>query len=325
MTALQPARPGPAGRARSGPDPVPGRRRDLPALSARGGARDRTHRGAPAPAAGSGAASGRVRRGLAPAPADSDAGGARPLVPPALRVGADGQPGRGAGQLPGAGARRAGAGQGQSAGRGSAAVRFPAGPAGGGRGRRRTGRLAVCLLLTLNHTALDGPACLRVLATPPSCTAAPPSPRLAAYAIPSARRGRPGPPPARAARRRSARPARVAPATDVRGSRRQRPAARRSAGAAPTGRGRAYTVNDQLLVATCLMIARWNRLHERPPAPHAHHHARRRPAPRRRDAHRQRHPSRGGRLRARRSATPRARPRRSRRACCTAPRNAPAP
>ncbi len=29
----------------------------------------------------------------------------------------------------------------------------------------------------------------------------------------------------------------------------------------------AYTVNDQLLVATCLMVARWNRLHGRPSAP----------------------------------------------------------
>ncbi|MEU9011764.1 condensation protein [Streptomyces sp. NPDC048479] len=122
------------------------------------------------------------------------------------------------------------------------------------------------LLLTLNHTALDGPACLRVLATAAElyCGAAvsPTSP----VRNPVGSTGRPGPPPPGRAGG-PARPARVAPATDARGSAggnglllAELPVPRRPAGAG-------YTVNDQLLVTTCLMIARWNRLHDAPPRP----------------------------------------------------------
>ncbi|MFK4226810.1 condensation protein [Streptomyces sp. NPDC019890] len=120
------------------------------------------------------------------------------------------------------------------------------------------------LLLTLNHTALDGPACLRVLATAAElyggAAVSPTSP----VRNPVGSTG-PGPlPPGRAGG--PARPARVAPATDVRGAGgnglllADLPVPRRPAGAG-------YTVNDQLLVATCLMIARWNRLHDAPPRP----------------------------------------------------------
>jgi hypothetical protein len=121
------------------------------------------------------------------------------------------------------------------------------------------------LLLTLNHTALDGPACLRVLATAAElyggAAVSPTSPVLNPVGAP----GRPvPPPPVRTVG--PARPARVAPATDVRGNSgnglllADLPVPRRPAGAG-------YTVNDQLLVATCLMIARWNRLHDVPPRP----------------------------------------------------------
>ncbi|MGP4002245.1 condensation protein [Streptomyces sp. 8N706] len=131
------------------------------------------------------------------------------------------------------------------------------------------------LLLTINHTALDGPACLRVLAT--------------AAELYGGAANSPAPPPVRAAR-----PARTA--TD----RASAPASAPAAGsgwarpvriaadtpAVATGNGmliaelpvprRAprcpggmppYTVNDQLLVATGLMVARWNLLHGRPTGP----------------------------------------------------------
>ncbi|WP_455361163.1 condensation protein [Streptomyces sp. SYSU K21746] len=124
---------------------------------------------------------------------------------------------------------------------------------------------ACVLLLTLNHTALDGPACLRVLATAAElyggAAASPPPPVRQLAGVP-ARPGRPLPAPASG----TARPARVAPVTGVRGDSgnglllADLPVPGRPAGAA-------YTVNDQLLVATCLMIARWNRLHDAPPRP----------------------------------------------------------
>ncbi|MET7617677.1 condensation protein [Streptomyces sp. NPDC005408] len=121
------------------------------------------------------------------------------------------------------------------------------------------------LLLTLNHTALDGPACLRVLATAAElysgAAASPTSP----VRDPVGASGRPGPPP-RTRPGGPGRPARVAPATGVGAVGgnglllADLPVPRRPAGVG-------YTVNDQLLVATCLMIARWNRLHDAPPRP----------------------------------------------------------
>ncbi|MGW3007588.1 condensation protein [Streptomyces sp. NPDC001219] len=131
------------------------------------------------------------------------------------------------------------------------------------------------LLLTLHHTALDGPACLRVLAT--------------AAELYGGADNSPAPSPVRAAGPRTERPQ----ADDVpdAGPRFSRPARIAAApGHVPrTGRpgngmlltelpiparpprtpGRVapYTVNDQLLVATWLMVARWNRLHA-PGGPH---------------------------------------------------------
>ncbi|MFI1889396.1 condensation protein [Streptomyces jumonjinensis] len=117
------------------------------------------------------------------------------------------------------------------------------------------------LFLTVNHTALDGPACLRVLAT--------------AAELYGGRADAPAAPPVRTA------PGYRAAA--VPGPSPWAPAARVARGA-PSGRqgndmlvadlavprrppGAAYTVNDQLLVATALMIARWNQEHGAPPRP----------------------------------------------------------
>ncbi|MER5768161.1 condensation protein [Streptomyces sp. NPDC001985] len=117
------------------------------------------------------------------------------------------------------------------------------------------------LFLTANHTALDAPACLRVLATaaelyggrdstpaaPPVRTA--PGGRGAPAAGPS-----PWTPSARVARGTPSGP----PGNGV-----------LVAGLAVPRRppGAAYTVNDQLMVATALMIARWNRERGAPPRP----------------------------------------------------------
>ncbi|MFU9036854.1 MULTISPECIES: condensation protein [Streptomyces] len=188
------------------------------------------------------------------------------------------------------------------------------------------------LLLTLNHTALDGPACLRVLATtaelyggagagtgtgavggpaggegtvPTGGEGTVPTggegtvPTGGQDARPDARpdggpdSGRPRGPRARLARparpvrpvrlARPTRPARVAADHEGRGGDKGR---RGDKGSGPgtgngmlltelpvparpprTGGRAPYTVNDQLLVATCLMVARWNLLHGARPAP----------------------------------------------------------
>ncbi|NUS27011.1 MAG: condensation protein, partial [Streptomyces sp.] len=110
------------------------------------------------------------------------------------------------------------------------------------------------LFLTINHTALDGPACLRVLAT--------------AAEIYSGRDNSPTAPPTRAPEPQPAPtdtpsnwspPARVAPGT---------PEPSPGNGLLVTElplpqrpKGAPYTVNDQLMVSTALTIAHWNREH----------------------------------------------------------------
>ncbi|MBB1243862.1 condensation protein [Streptomyces durbertensis] len=115
------------------------------------------------------------------------------------------------------------------------------------------------IVVCLNHTALDGPACLRVLATAAELYSG--VDNSPAVAPPRAERpaGEPVPP----ARSTWARPARIA-------------ADRRESGRRPAPgngvlvtelplparpRGVPYTVNDQLLVATFLTVVRWNREH----------------------------------------------------------------
>ncbi|MFG3656911.1 condensation protein [Streptomyces sp. NPDC047706] len=116
------------------------------------------------------------------------------------------------------------------------------------------------LVLTVNHVALDGPACLRVLATAAelyggkdNSPAAPPVRAATAE------------PPAAAAPSHWSPPARVAPGTpgptpgnDVLVT--ELPLPHRP-------KGSPYTVNDQLMVATALTVAHWNRDHGARPRP----------------------------------------------------------
>ncbi|MEV6482525.1 condensation protein [Streptomyces sp. NPDC051576] len=117
------------------------------------------------------------------------------------------------------------------------------------------------LVLTVNHTALDGPACLRILAT--------------AAQLYSGHANAPTAPPTRA-------PDSPEPPTDTPSV--WTPPARVAPGTpdhSPGGngmvlaelpvphrpKGSPYTVNDQLMVTTALMIAHWNREHGQRPRP----------------------------------------------------------
>ncbi|WOT37118.1 condensation protein [Streptomyces coeruleorubidus] len=116
------------------------------------------------------------------------------------------------------------------------------------------------LFLTINHTALDGPACLRVLAT--------------AAELYGGRDNAPAAPPVRPAEPRQepsdtpttwSPPARVAPGT---------PDPSPGNGMLVTElplphrpKASPYTVNDQLMVTTALTIAHWNREHGARPRP----------------------------------------------------------
>ncbi|MFE2780325.1 condensation protein [Streptomyces massasporeus] len=116
------------------------------------------------------------------------------------------------------------------------------------------------LLLTINHTALDGPACLRVLAT--------------AAELYGGRDNAPAAPPTRAAEPRQdvpdTRPGWAPPARVAHGTPEPSP----GNGLLVTElalphrpKGSPYTVNDQLMVATALTIAHWNREHGARPRP----------------------------------------------------------
>ncbi|MEO3973495.1 condensation protein [Streptomyces sp. CAU 1734] len=109
------------------------------------------------------------------------------------------------------------------------------------------------LFLTVNHTALDGPACLRVLATAAELYGgradAPAAAPVRAVPVDGAARAA-GPPPW------------VPPARVARGSPSGLPGNGLLVADLAVPRrppGAAYTVNDQLLVATALTIAEWNR------------------------------------------------------------------
>ncbi|MER6910070.1 condensation protein [Streptomyces sp. NPDC000594] len=117
------------------------------------------------------------------------------------------------------------------------------------------------LFLTVNHTALDGPASLRVLATAAELyggradvPAAPPVRTAPGVPAPGAPGSSPWAPSARVARGAPSGP----PGNGLL-------VADRAVPRRPPGAG--YTVNDQLLVATALMIADWNREHGAPPRP----------------------------------------------------------
>ncbi|GHD92475.1 condensation protein [Streptomyces naganishii] len=117
------------------------------------------------------------------------------------------------------------------------------------------------LVLTVNHTALDGPACLRVLATAAALYGG----RDNSPAAPPARHPNAPEEPAPPAPAGWAPPARVAP-----GSPERAPGNRLLLAELPLPhrpRGAPYTVNDQLMAATALTVARWNREHGARPRP----------------------------------------------------------
>ncbi|MFI6929530.1 condensation protein [Streptomyces sp. NPDC050287] len=116
------------------------------------------------------------------------------------------------------------------------------------------------LFLTINHTALDGPACLRVLATAAELYGgqdnAPATPPVRPPEAPQNQ------PPAPS---NWSRPARVAP-----GSPEPSPGNGLLVTELPLPhrpKGSPYTVNDQLMVTTALTLTHWNREHGAPPRP----------------------------------------------------------
>ncbi|MFB7633011.1 condensation protein [Streptomyces sp. NPDC056149] len=140
------------------------------------------------------------------------------------------------------------------------------------------------LLLTAHHTALDGPAALRILATTAELyghthPAPPPTPHSHHTPRPSTPLARPNP---------LIRPAYIAPSHSAplqhpanepakKPHRRHPPLPGNgmllthlplpTRPSHPTGTQAPYTINDQLLVATYLMATHWNARHDRPTAP----------------------------------------------------------
>ncbi|MCX4667451.1 condensation protein [Streptomyces sp. NBC_01381] len=132
-------------------------------------------------------------------------------------------------------------------------------------GRPEDGTPSV-LFLTINHTALDGPACLRVLATAAelydgqdNSPAAPPPLRTAPSPAPEAERAPVDAPSGWAP------PARVSKGTPEPSPGNGMLVAELAVPRRP--KGAPFTVNDQLMVATALMIAHWNREHGSRPRP----------------------------------------------------------
>ncbi|MGI5375176.1 condensation protein [Streptomyces sp. CA-251387] len=129
-------------------------------------------------------------------------------------------------------------------------------PASGNHGHGK----GTVLFLTINHTALDGPACLRVLATAAELYGGRDNSPAA-----SPIRTTETPPPSEETPSNWSHPARVAPGT---------PEPSPGNGMLVTElplphrpKGSPYTVNDQLMVTTALTIAHWNREHGARPRP----------------------------------------------------------
>ncbi|MGY0067123.1 condensation protein [Streptomyces sp. QTS137] len=135
--------------------------------------------------------------------------------------------------------------------------------AGDGAGRRTgdgtVGRPVAptgsALLLTVNHTALDGPACLRVLATAAEIYGG----RDNSAAAPPVRRSEPVRADAPDTPSPWSPPARVAPGTPDPGHRTGNGLIVSELPLPHRPKGAPYTVNDQLMVATALTLAHWNR------------------------------------------------------------------
>ncbi|WP_432175306.1 condensation protein [Streptomyces sp. Tue6028] len=211
--------------------------------------------------------------GGAPAPGDG-AGG--PAHGTAARPDGDGSDVAGRAAARGTGGTTTGAGSGDDsrgpgATAGSGAGAGDGGPDAGATGDR-TGATAgagggrpegkgTVLFLTINHTALDGPACLRILAT--------------AAELYGGRDNTPTAPPVRTPEAPGAEEA-VGPSTWTPPARVAHGTPEPSAGngllvtelSVPRRpKGSPYTVNDQLMAATVLMVAHWNREHGARPRP----------------------------------------------------------
>ncbi|MGC9538604.1 condensation protein [Streptomyces sp. UG1] len=127
--------------------------------------------------------------------------------------------------------------------------------------RRLGGSQGTVLFLTINHTALDGPACLRVLATAAELYGGQDNSPARVTPV----RTTQAPPQADRTPSNWSPPARVAPGT---------PEPSPGNGMLVTElplphrpKGSPYTVNDQLMVTTALTIAHWNREHGARPRP----------------------------------------------------------
>ncbi|MFD7815510.1 condensation protein [Streptomyces sp. NPDC059785] len=117
------------------------------------------------------------------------------------------------------------------------------------------------LFLTINHTALDGPACLRILATAAELYGG----RDNAPAAPPVRAPDSAPPARGDTPSTWAPPARVAPGTPEPSPGNAMLVTELSVPRRP--KGAPWTVNDQLMAATALTIAHWNREHGARPRP----------------------------------------------------------
>ncbi|MFE2653541.1 condensation protein [Streptomyces sp. NPDC059346] len=126
---------------------------------------------------------------------------------------------------------------------------------------REPGRDGCVLVFAVHHTALDGPACMRLAATAAEVYGAHRAP-----AAPSPARPASGPSAGASPAAPAARPARIAAGAPGPGTApgnsllvAELPVPRRESGAP-------YTVNDQLMVATALTVAAWNRTQGAPGA-----------------------------------------------------------
>ncbi|WP_371580548.1 condensation protein [Streptomyces sp. NBC_01314] len=131
-------------------------------------------------------------------------------------------------------------------------------------GRPKGTGTGTVLFLTINHTALDGPACLRILATAAQLYGGEDNAPTAPPVRPTPAQDDPTPAETDAPSN-WARPARVAPGTPEPSPGNgllvtELPVPRRPKSAP-------YTVNDQLMVTTALMLAHWNREHGAHPRP----------------------------------------------------------
>ncbi|MFJ8631168.1 condensation protein [Streptomyces sp. NPDC093568] len=122
-------------------------------------------------------------------------------------------------------------------------------------------RQGTVLFLTINHTALDGPACLRVLATAAELYGG----RDNSPAAPPVRTTAEAPPPREDTPSNWSPPARVAQGTPEPSPGNGLLVAELPLPHRP--KGSPYTVNDQLMVTTALTLAHWNREHGARPRP----------------------------------------------------------